>query len=81
MICVTVRLISAVDPSHDRILGTMFIANDGTGTQDIGNYNAVLNGEYTPPEGRTCKISGFKRKKQSVWTLIGMALKAMGHAK
>ena len=81
MIRVTVELISAIDASRSRKLGTLDIANDGTGTQEVGDYDATLHAEYTPPGGRKCRVIGFRRKSQSVWSLVGAALKAMGHTK
>jgi len=74
MIRVTVELISAVDPARSRTLGTLEIANDGTG-------DATLHAEYTPPTGRRCRVLGFRRQRQSVWSLVGAALKQMGHTK
>ena len=81
MIRVTVELLSAVDASRSRVLGTLEIANDGTGTQDICDYDATLHAEYTPPIGRRCRVLGFRRQRQSVWSLVGAALKQMGHTK
>ena len=81
MIRVTVELISAVSPDRNRVLGTMEIANDGSGYATVGNYNATLHAEYTPEAGRKTRVLGFNRQRQSVWSLIGAALKAMGHTK
>lgn len=81
MIRVTVELISAVHQSRNRTLGTLEIANDGSGGPKIGNYDATLHAEYTPPEGRKCRITAFRRQRQSVWSLVGAALKTMGHTK
>ena len=38
MIKVSVELISAVATSRNKLLGVMYIANDGTGDQEIGSY-------------------------------------------
>lgn len=81
MIRVTVELISANGSHRDRVLGTMEIANDGTGTADVGNYRVKLHAEYTPKEGRHAQVRGFRRRAQSVWSLIGTALKMTGHTK
>lgn len=81
MIRVTVELISAVDPSRNRQLGVLEIVNDGTGTAEVCDYDATLRAEYTPPAGRRCRVLGFRRQRQSVWSLVGAALKAMGHTK
>jgi hypothetical protein len=79
MIRITIELISAVDPSRSRILGTMDIENDGTGTQEVGNYLGTLHAEYTPKEGRKGKVTAFDRRRQSVWSLVGAFLKLWGH--
>lgn len=81
MIRVTVELVSAIDPARNRTLGTMEIVNDGTGTAEVCDYGATLHAEYTPPVGRKCRVLGFRRQRQSVWSLVGAALKAMGHTK
>ena len=81
MIRVTIELISAVSASKNKTLGILDIANDGTGDQEIGNYVATLHAEYTQPNGRECRILGFLRHRQSVWSLVGAALKQMGHTK
>ena len=59
----------------------MEIANDATGNDAVGNYDGVLFAEYTGMTGRKGRIEGFKRHRQSVWTLAGAFLKLWGHAK
>ena len=81
MLRITVELISAVDPTRSRELGRLDISNDGTGDGAIGNYDAILHAEYTPPAGRIARVEGFRRTKQSVWSLVGAALKQMGHTR
>lgn len=83
MIRVTVELIphGVEDHPRRRVLGKMEIANDGSGTEEIGNYKGTLHAEYTSPAGRPGKLFGFRRQRQSVWTLIGAFLKKWGHAK
>ena len=79
MIRITVELISAVDSKRNRVLGTMEIANDGTGTVESGNYVGTLHAEYTRPDGRKGRLTNFNRRKQSVWSLVGGFLKLWGH--
>lgn len=79
MIRVTIELISAVDPSRNKVLGTMEISNDATGTGDVGNYNGTLHAEYTAPSGRKGHVMRFHRRRQSVWSLVGAFLKLWGH--
>lgn len=81
MIRVTVELVSAISPDRSRTLGILEITNDGTGDAEVANYDATLHAEYTPAMGRNCRVTGFRRQRQSVWSLIGAALKQMGHTK
>lgn len=81
MIKVTVELVSAIDSKRNRVLGSMVIANDGTGSNTIGNYEGRLIAEYTDAKGRFGKVTGFNRQKQSVWSLVGAFLKQWGHTK
>lgn len=79
MIRVTVELVSAVAPSRSRILGQIEIANDATGSVDVGNYTGTLHAEYTGTNGRKGAVKNFNRRKQSVFSLIGAFLKLWGH--
>jgi hypothetical protein len=36
----------------------MEIANDGTGTKELGNYVGTLHAEYTQPAGRKGYVKG-----------------------
>jgi hypothetical protein len=79
MIRVTVELLPHGTETGKRTLGVLLIANEGTGSEDIGNYEGSLLAEYTVHGPRTAWVTGFARKKQSVWTLVGMFLKKFGH--
>lgn len=79
MIRVTVELLPHGDESRRRTLGTMEIANDGTGDQETGNYDAILRAEYT--NGRVGRVTNFHRQHQSCWSLVGAFLKLWGHTK
>ena len=79
MIRITVELVSAISPARNRVLGTIEIANDNTGTEDVGNYEGVLKAEYT--NGRRAKVMNFNRRTQSVMSLVGAFLKGWGHTK
>ena len=81
MIRVTIQLLPKGDESRARTLGTLEIANDATGTPELGNYDGTLHAEYTGPGGRKARVEGFRRQKQSVWTLVGAFLKRTGHTK
>lgn len=77
MLRVTVELLPGGSESRARKLGEILIRNDGTGTTTIGNYEGTLTAEYT--QGRRARVCGFRRQRQSVWTLVGAFLKAWGH--
>lgn len=81
MLRVTVELVPRGIESKARKIATMTIANDGTGNLSTGNYKGVLHAEYTAPTGRLGYVTGFHRKSQSVWSLIGAFLKLWGHTK
>lgn len=81
MIRVIVELVSAVDRSRSKVLGTMEICNDGTGGRELGNYRGKLDAEYTGKDGRHGHIANFNRQRQSVWSLVGVFLKLWGHTK
>lgn len=66
MIRVTIQLLPKGDVTRARTLGSMDIVNDATGTEDLGNYDATLHAEYTPPEGRKVRVINFRRQRQSV---------------
>lgn len=81
MIRVTVELLPHGSEARKRIIGTLEIANDSTGTDSMGNYIGILHAEYTDPVGRRGRITQFMRRRQSVWSLIGAFLKLWGHTK
>ena len=79
MIRITVELLPQGDEKRKRTLGTMEIANDRSGTSQIGNYRGTLHAEYTDSKGRAGYVRQFKRQHQSVWSLVGAFLKLWGH--
>jgi len=79
MLKITIELVSAVDPSRNRVLGAITINNDGSGTEDVGNYVGTLHAEYTGRDGRKGYVTKFNRRKQSAWSLVGAFLKLWGH--
>jgi hypothetical protein len=78
MIRVTVELLPHGSEENKRILGVMLIANDSTGSATVGNYVGSMTTEYGQRSGH---VTGFARKAQSVWSLIGAFLKLWGHTK
>jgi hypothetical protein len=81
MLRITVELIPGGDEGRKRTIATMEIANDGTGTPDLGNYTGTLHAEYTKAGRRVGRVCNFHRRQQSVWSLVGAFLKLWGHTK
>lgn len=67
MIEVTVNLLPQGIKDKKRLLGIMNIINNGTGTQEIGNYDAYIIHEG---KGNMYEVRGFLRQKNDVWDLI-----------
>ena len=55
MLRITITLDSALGPEHDRELGWIEIVNDGTGTEEYGNYDVHL---YSRKQDGLEQISG-----------------------
>lgn len=81
MLRVTVELLPGGSEERKRTLAVLEIANEGTGTEEYGNYRGSLRAEYTGPRGRTGHVRQFRRRSQSVWSLIGAFLKLFGHTR
>jgi len=79
MLRITIQLIPRGDERKARTIGTMEIVNDCTGTLDVGNYIGTLHAEYTPTNGRHARVTNFRRRKLSAWSLVGAFLKVWGH--
>ena len=80
MIRVTVELISAVDPSRDRPLGVMEIANDGRGSKTVCDYEVKVRG----PAGRVAavgRVLRYRRQRDPIWNLVRKACVAAGYAR
>jgi hypothetical protein len=74
MIIVKVELHSAIDKTiHE--LARMHISNDGTGTDEIGNYKIELLKRGSSSVYRIGKVLNHARKRLSVWILV---IKALG---
>lgn len=79
MIIVTVSLLSAV--THEvSTLAMMTISNDGTGSDDVGNYDvrrlAKPAFKLDKPSS-VAHVAGHHRKADSVWRLVAKALRAL----
>lgn len=77
MILVKLELHSAITGKVTP-LGTMVIANDGTGSRESGNYIAGLVSK-DGRRGRQAKIAGHRRLSLSIWVLVAKALRALYH--
>lgn len=75
MITVKVELHSAItgETTH---LGTLVIANDGTGTAALRNYDAALLTKDMK-RGRKVKVLNHPSPRVSVWLLVGKAIRAL----
>jgi hypothetical protein len=78
MLRVTIELLPRGSEEGKRTLGVLEIANDATGGEYIGNYDAKLVAEYGTRHGR---VRSFHRQSQSAWSLVGAFLKLFGHTK
>jgi len=75
MIVVKVELWPYGSEDMARTLGTAKIANDGTGSQDCGNYVAELYKESLDARPwKRVKVKGFARLQNSVWELLYLVL-------
>ncbi len=75
---ITVELIPRGDEKSKRKIGELFIVNDGSGTQELGNYKFRL--EETPVEGgfriQHCGEYKNHKRRNGCWSLIGEILKS-----
>lgn len=90
MIVVEVKLHSAIT-GKVTTLGTMTIANDGTGTTSRGNYDVkVIKKSRKHPVGlsasvgssdvfRTAKVKNYARNSRPIWDLVALALKDLNY--
>lgn len=77
MIKVTVELVSA-NSGDVTTLGIATISNDGTGTNELGNYDVTLS-KWAPKEHQTWRagtVTGFNRRTRGAWDLLYLALYA-----
>lgn len=67
MLEIQIRLSPRGNTSEQRLIGQLFIVNDGTGTEEFGNYNYVLDGQ----RGRIEKHP----RTLGAWSLVHAILK------
>lgn len=68
MLVITVELHPRGNVAHRRVIGTLVITNDLTGTQESGNYRYVLTKDNVTKA--TGIIENFPRQDKDAWELI-----------
>jgi hypothetical protein len=73
VIVVTIQKHSGLGNMQKSVLGSMSIANDGTGTVTIGNYKFDVFGVHARKivSGR---VRGFQRRQYGAWRLLKLVL-------
>lgn len=75
MLRITIELLPHGDESQARHMGTAVIANDGTGTAEVGNYDVSLSTFDSPDKiWKRARVKGFRRKQLGPWDLLLLAL-------
>lgn len=75
MIRITIELVPHGVEYLSRTIGVATIANDGTGTKDVGNYvYKLFTEEESPKLWKTGEIKGFERLRYTVWKLLFLIL-------
>ena len=74
MLRVTIELVP-FGTGTPSVLGQAIIANDGTGTHDVGNYDA----EFFNAHGSVgvSRLEGFDRSHRDAWALLTELLERM----
>lgn len=75
MLRITVEIVPFGNENAAREIGKGYVINDGTGTNNISNYNCIFK-EIDNNKENKIKVKGFNRKK-GFWPLVGEALKKM----
>jgi hypothetical protein len=77
MLRVTIEVLPSGDENRKRHLGTVEIANDGTGSPEVGNYSIRL-AKFGRPNQTWLqgKLSGFDRIKRGPYDLLLQCLVA-----
>ncbi len=77
MLRITIELLPYGSEAHKKHLGTMEIANDGTGGLSTGNYNVRLSKRGQPKTlWKVGRVLGFPRKRLGAYDLMLRALAA-----
>ena len=76
MIVVRIVLWPGGDKGREQELGSAVIANDGTGDEDIGHYDAVVKQPRRRPRG--VRLHGFRRRRGPLHLLYEVLAAALG---
>ena len=80
MIVVKVELWPYGYSEYKRELGRMSIANDGTGTRTVGQYDSRLYGNGGRSMGQT-RVTSWPRLQKHVWDLVLVCLRQLREGK
>jgi len=76
MLRVTIELVPYGIEDRKRTLATAIIANDGSGSQERGNYTCIFSQSGRPTQKwRHAVVQGFRRLRKGSWHLLLEALK------
>lgn len=82
MIKVTVELMSALSSDNDRVLGVMYLANDGTGTDQVCHYDGrVMRKPDFIVVTKKGRVVNHRRHALTIWHLVFKMLHSMGYSK
>lgn len=78
-----IHVVMVLDPhgqgKNARPLGALTITNDGTGTEERGNYRVRQFDKTAKRIVREAMLTNWPRKAKSPVQLLAAALKALGH--
>jgi len=81
MLKITVEIIPFGIKDMKKRLGEIYITNDGTGNEEIGNYNYTIKTERRQDEKIGDELKGrvenFQRRKCNFWKLLYLILKGV----
>lgn len=72
MLRVTIELLPHGREDNKKVIGIMEVMNDGSGTEEIGNYNIILR--EGKKEFKRGGVNEFHRKELGPWDLVYQAL-------
>lgn len=79
MIVINVELWPRGDSGRRKDLGTIYIANDGTGELNSGNYKARFLGAGGRKLKRSAEVRAFPRQSKGAFHLLRLVLQKAGY--